>query len=353
MKYFSSFLLFVFASLHVAAKEKMLFYKANHPAVKYMGRTDISAKTKPKVWASAAEMSFSFKGSSCKVVITDEELYGRYHNYIDIIVDDTYRRIKLKSKTDTILIAENLPAKVHSVRISKSTEAGIGYIQFDGIICNKLVKTASATSRKIESFGDSITSGMGNDTTALGCHKADWYDQTNGYMSYAAITGRALNAQYHLNSVSGIGIIHSCCNMEILMPQVYDKISLSENKIAWDFKRYQPDVVTVCLGQNDGVQDSAKFCTAYISFVEKLRSHYPKATFILLSSPMADATLLAATKKYLPAVTAHFSSAGDHNVYHFYFSRQSVAGCDSHPSLSQHEQIAGELTAYLKELMHW
>jgi hypothetical protein len=268
-------------------------------------------------------------------------------------VDDAYRRIKLKSKTDTILIAENLAAKIHAVRISKSTEAGIGFIQFDGIICNKLIKTAAAASRKIESFGDSITSGMGNDTSSIGCHKADWYDQTNGFMSYAAITGRALNARYHLSSVSGIGMIHSCCDMDILMPQVYDKISLRENKMPWDFKKYQPDVVTICLGQNDGVQDSVKFCSAYIGFVQKLRDHYPHASIILLSSPMADARLLAALKNYLAAVQQHFLKKDDKNIYRFIFSKQSVAGCDSHPSVAEHEQIAGELTTFIKEVKGW
>lgn len=353
MKNLFNILLFVFCFLNTHAKEKINFFRPDHAQIKYMGRIDFSEKIKPKMWASASQVHFTFKGTLCKVVITDEELYGKYHNYIDIIVDGNYTRIKLKSKKDTILIANGLRHAVHHVILVKSTEAGIGYIQFDGILCNKLIKSAATTSRKIESFGDSITSGMGSDTIAVGCHKADWYDQTNGYMSYAAITGRALNAQYHLTSASGIGIIHSCCDMDILMPQVYNKISLRDNKILWDFNKYQPDVVTICLGQNDGVQDSAKFCNAYIKFVEKLREHYPAATIILLSSPMADAKLLAAFTNYLPAVRNHFFAAGDKNVFRYIFSKQSISGCDSHPSIAEHKQIAGELTAYIKEIKKW
>lgn len=353
MRYFVSVLLFSFQCMFVSAKEKTTFYKANHAAIGYMGRIDFSENSRPKAWASAAEMRFSFKGSYCSVIITDEELYGKYHNYIIIIVDDQYRRIKLHAKTDTVVLAEKLASKIHSVHIIKSTEAGIGYIRFDGILCNKLIKTASITSRKIESFGDSITSGMGNDTSSFGCHKADWYDQTNGYMSYAAITARKLFADYHLTSVSGIGLIHSCCNMKITMPEVFDKISLTENKLAWDFSKYQPDVVTVCLGQNDGIQDSAKFCSAYISFVEKLRGHYPKATIIILGSPMADAALLNVLRKYLTVVSNHFKASGDKNVFRFIFSKQSIGGCDSHPTIAEHQQIAGELTAYIRELKGW
>ncbi len=153
-----------------------------------------------------------------------------------------------------------------------------------------------------------------------------------------------------LSSASGIGMIHSCCGMDILMPQVYDKISLRNNKILWSFNKYQPDVVTVCIGQNDGVQDSVKFCNAYINFVEKLRGHYPNATILLLSSPMADAKLLAALKNYLAAVSGHFLAAGDKNVFRFIFSKQSISGCDSHPSIAEQEQIAAELTAYIKQI---
>lgn len=351
-KYFLLLLLLMVSMLRLSAKEKMNFFRADNANLRYMGRVDFSQKAHPKMWASATQVSFTFQGAQCGLILRDENLYGKYFNYINIIVDGKEARLKLSAVSDTIWL-EGLKQGVHQVTILKSTEAGIGYLQFDGVLCNKLLPPAKSLSRKIESFGDSITSGMGNDTVAVGCHKAEWYDQTNGYMSYAAITGRALKAQHHLTSVSGIGMIRSCCEMDILMPQVYDKISLRDNKIAWNFKRYQPDVVTVCLGQNDGVQDSVKFCTAYINFVKKLRGYYPKATIVLLSSPMADAVLKAALKNYLLAVRNHFIKGGDKNVYQFIFSKQSIAGCDSHPSISEHEQIAGELTAYIKAIKKW
>lgn len=41
--------------------------------------------------------------------------------------------------------------------------------------------------------------------------------------------------------------------------------------IIGDFNKYQPDVVTICLGQNDGIQDSAAFCNNYIAFIKQLR----------------------------------------------------------------------------------
>ncbi|MEO5944914.1 MAG: SGNH/GDSL hydrolase family protein [Ferruginibacter sp.] len=348
-KIFFAFVFFAFCN-NISAKDRSKFYAPSNSLFQYNGRIDFSNPERPTMWASATAINFSFKGKECKAIITDEKLYGTSHNYVDIIVDGKYKHIQLKDKKNEIVIGENLSDKIYHVTIYKSSEAIIGYIQFEGIYCNKLIKSQAEPTRKIEFFGDSITSGMGDDTTNMGCHKGQWYDNTNAYKTYGAITARALDAQYYLTSVSGIGLMHSCCDMDVIMPQVYDKISLRENKIPWDFSKYQPDVVSVCLSQNDGLQDSAKFCSAYVKFLGELRMHYPGAVIFCLSSPMADAALFAQTKKYLPSV---LNAIGDKNIHSFFFTGQFTAGCDSHPSGSQHAEIAKQLTAYIKAVMRW
>ncbi len=45
---------------------------------------------------------------------------------------------------------------------------------------------------------------------------------------------------------------------------------MRNDTIAWDFKKYQPDLVSICLGQNDGMQDSTAFSDNYISFVKTI-----------------------------------------------------------------------------------
>ncbi|MCB0640435.1 MAG: hypothetical protein KDC44_02295, partial [Phaeodactylibacter sp.] len=116
---------------------------------------------------------------------------------------------------------------------------------------------------------------------------------------------------------------------------------------------YQPELVTVCLGQNDGVQDSVAFCTAYVDFIEDIRSQYPKAYILCLSSPMADPVLNEVLQSYLPAVVQEVHRTGDEQVGYFFFSKQYTGGCDSHPNLEDHALIAGELTAYLKRQLGW
>lgn len=332
------------------------FYEANHPFVQYTGRFDFSNSLKPKAWASGAYVQIKFSGSSCSLKINDEMLWGKVLNYLEIKVDDQPAyRIRLTGKENELVLAKDLPQGEHTVLICKNSEAENGYIEFVGFTCEKLLNPDEKPAKKIEFIGDSITCGAGSDESEVKCETpgASWHDQHNAYFAYGPTTARSLNAQWHLSSVSGIGLMHSCCDKKIVMPQVFDKVSLAKDAIAWDFKRYQPDVVTVCLGQNDGVQDSVKFTTAYISFVKKLRGYYPKAKLVLLSSPMANEKLKAALVKYINAVTNSLRKEGEQNIGSYFFAKQSRSGCGSHPSLAEHKQIAAELTAYLQKEMKW
>jgi len=251
-------------------------------------------------------------------------------------------------------VREGLSDGEHTVLICKDTESNIGYIDFIGFKCEKLLSLPAKPKRKIEYFGDSITSGTGMDLSVIPCGQGQWYDQHNAYMSYGPLTSRSLDAQWQLTALAGVGMVHSCCNMNVVMPQIYDKVFLRSDAILWNFDRYTPDVVTICLGQNDGPkQDSAVFCSAYVNLVKAIRSHYPKADIICLTSPMGDSTLTAVLKKYLAAITANINAARDKKVYKYFFSKQYHKGCGGHPDLDEHKLIAAELTAYIKQLKDW
>ena len=278
------------------------FFAPDHPYIGYMGRIDFSNKKLPRFWQPGVCISIKFKGPACDVMLNDEVLWGTSHNYIEIVIDGKPYRIQTKAKKDTIKIQGIKGSGVHNLLVCKNTEANIGYLELAGFRCKQLLKPNLLPPRKIEFIGNSITCGMGNDISQVPCKTKQWYDQHNAWLSYGALTARALKSQFHLSAVSGIGLMHSCCNLDILMPQVYDKISMRDNKILWDFKRYQPDIVSICLGQNDGIQDAATFCKAYISFIKTLRGYYPGAKFILLSSPMADDGLRKFMKTSLAAI---------------------------------------------------
>ena len=332
---------------------KATLFEADNPMFQYVGRIDFSDTKKPKFWSPGVYIKALFKGTSCTLLINDQELWGKNHNYLEIVIDDKPVRIQTKGKINEIQIADGLADTTHTLIITKNTESNIGYLEFIGLRCVALLPLPAKPIRKMEFIGNSITCGTGSDQSEIPCGTGAWHDQHNAWLSYGAITARSLVAQYHLSSVSGIGLMHSCCNMDIVMPTVFNKIEMRGDSLPWDFKNYQADLVTICLGQNDGIQDFNIFCNNYSSFILQLRGHYPNAMFVCVTSPMADATLAAFMKKSLTAIVKKANAAGDNKVISYFFSKQYHNGCDGHPDLADHAQIATELTTFIKKKMNW
>jgi lysophospholipase L1-like esterase len=339
------------ASAKIKKHNKNRFFKADDPNISYTGRWDVDNPGKHRFWSPGVYAEARFVGTSLTVFVNDEGLYGG-HNYIVIIIDGIPHRMQLQQKENKILAADNLTPGEHTVIIDKDSEANIGYIDFAGLECEKLLPVKKPK-HKIEFIGDSITCGFGDDDSQIKCGTGKWYDQNSAWISYGALTARALNAQYVITAVSGIGMMHSCCNLPITMPQVFDKVSLRADSIRWDFSKYTPDVVTICLGQNDGLQDSTAFCSAYLAFVNRIKTYYPKADIVCLGSPMANDQLRAQMRRYIPAIVNTANADGRKKVSYYIFSQGYNAGCATHPSGAEHQQIAAQVTAYLRQLENW
>ena len=345
MKYLLILFFSVFVVIGVQAAPR--WFGADDPRIEYMGRVDLKNPKLPRFWNPGVVLRFRFGGAGCRIVVHDEVAYGNTHNYIVVLVGDVVAyRVKLKGHSDTLTVPGSGD---HVVTVCKATE-GIGWMELAGVEAETLLDPPALPDRRIEFIGNSITCGYGNDVSDIPCGKGEWYDHHNAWMSYGPLTARALKSQWHLTAVSGIGLIHSCCKMTITMPEVFDRMDNRGNQGDWDFRRYQPDVVTVCLGQNDGIQDSTVFCGAYVTFVRHLRALYPSARIVLLTSPMGDAALTAALKRYIGGV---IKGCADGRLSSFFFSKQWTKGCEGHPDIGDDLEISGELTLFLKSLMSW
>lgn len=333
--------------------KKTHFYKPDNPYFQYVGRIDFSNKLTPGFWMPGVYIKAHFDGKNCTIFLKDELRWNSPHNYITIVIDDQKPfKVPLLHHLDTIYLSDRLHGGKHTVTICKATESGLGYTEFLGIRCDRLLRPDALPQRKIEFIGNSITCGFGNDASTP-CSTGQWYDHEDAYEGYGPVTARALGAQWHISAVSGIGMIHSCCKMPILMPAVFDKTDMRDDSVEWDFQNYIPDVVTICLGQNDGVQDSVSFCGAYVNFIKTILGHYPSAKIICLNSPMADKKLNPVLKNYINGVVNYFHQTGDQHVYSFFFDKRFVQGCYGHPSEKEDQQLANELTGYIRSITGW
>jgi lysophospholipase L1-like esterase len=328
-------------------------FPANHRSIQYTGRIDFSTPKKPKFWAPGVYFSTKFVGTFVDITVIDEMKGGTNHNSIAVSVDGgTPVVYTLKDINNKIKVASKLEPGQHTIAVCKLTESSVGFIQILNISCEGLMNLPLKSQRKIEFIGNSTTAGSGLDVSRTPCGKGQWYDQENAYESYGPVTARMLQAQWHLTALSGVGLMKSV-NTRYTMPEVYDKMDASTNMEPWSFDRYHPDVITVCLGENDGVQDSTAFTSAYVKFIGDLREHHPKAHIVCLSSPIADASLNKVLQHYITGVTNYVNDHGDKNVSKFFFSRSYTSGCNGHPDKKEHQLIAKELADYIASTMQW
>lgn len=331
----------------------------------YAGRVEPLANDKVILIGSASSVSFNFTGTECAVFLQSKDSY-EHHNYVALELDGKYiGRLKVeKGAVQSYPIQISDTNKEHHLSIYKATEASNGGVLFDGTTA-KLTTIKPVIKKKIEFIGNSITCGMGNDTKEIPCGTGEWYDQHNAYWAYGPILSRSLNADFLLSSVSGIGMYRNWNDehiKEAIMPDVYEKLYLNKtNTTPFDFK-FQPDLVSICLGTNDlsdgdGTTprlpfNEEKYVANYISFIKTIYTHYPTTRLILLTSPMVSGERNTVFVKCLKRVMAAFENDTKHKpIALFEYQPMTPKGCGYHPDIDDHKIMAAQLETTFKKLL--
>ena len=247
--------------------------------------------------SSAAHVGFTFTGTTCHVYAY---INATGHNYLQYELDGEYqKRIKVAGGKNQPIIIKATTDGPHAVWLYKATEAHTGPLFIEKITGANLKALERPQVPLIEFIGNSITCGAAADPSEVACGIGEYHDQHNAYLAYGPRVARALNVNFLVSGVSGIGIYRNWNSDGPTMPQVFDKADFNyEGKRLWDFQAYKPDVVSIALGTNDFSNgdgkrprlpfDSAVFVGNYIKFVTYVKSKYPKSQIALLSSPMIN-----------------------------------------------------------------
>ena len=252
----------------------------------------------------------------------------------------------------------------HTVWLFKATEAHSGPIFIEKITGKKLHALQRSNAPLIEFIGNSITCGAAADPSEVACGAGVYHDQHNAYAAYGPRVARALNANFILSSVSGIGIYRNWNSDGPTMPEVYDNTDFQlGSPRQWNFENYKPAVVSIALGTNDFSNgdgkrprlpfDSSEYVSRYIKFVQHVKSKYSEAQIALLSSPMINGDRRSQLQNCLTAVKRHVDSlySADKPVATFFFKPMQAQGCTGHPNVADHAVIADELTPFFKQLL--
>ncbi len=336
--------------------------KPNDPNIQYLGRVDISNRDQARFSQSGTGFRIRFEGKTCRIHLGNESATN-LKNYYTLIIDNQHPEVISTSKKDSVFELQFDNISTHTVSITKRTENFVGIGLLNGIEIEKTLLPLPVSKRKMEFIGNSITCGYGNEGANANCHFTP--ETENNYLSYGAITARNLQAEYLAVAFSGIGIVQNYeLNNHETMPIIYDRIIPQIPNLKWDFNRYSPDIVVINLGTNDFAHhnpDPALFMKTYSEFVTRIRKNYPNSHLFCIEGCMTNdswpekSKAMSTLQSYINQVVANMKSKGDTKIESFFFSRmqESDAGCDWHPNIKKHQQMAEELSTFIRSKTDW
>jgi hypothetical protein len=198
--------------------------------------------------------------------------------------------------------------------------------------------------------------GNGGPTGAVQCEtnaNEDHYD------SYEAIAARDLGADLITTAWSGKGMYENCGgDMTETMPELYAYTLPVEMAPDWNFNSWIPDAVIINLGTNDfcNGDPGPGFESAYVAFVQTVRSYYPNAYILCTNGPMLAEPSFSQAEAYIQSVISTLAANGDMRVGYLSFGIQDGSlgyACNGHPSAATHMEMAATLETTLNADLNW
>jgi lysophospholipase L1-like esterase len=293
-----------------------------------------------------------FRGTSIAVRLKDE---GR--NYFQIVLDgQPSGTVRVEAQKERYPLAEKLTDGIHEVAIYRKTEPRVGETAFLGFETDgELLAPPPPPPRRIELIGDSITAGYGNEGPNATCTFNS--AEENEYLTYGALTARALHAEHVTLAWSAQTIGQ--------MTDYFERTLPARNDSRWDFASAIPDVVVINLGTNNFATydpGEERYVRIYRALFARVRAVYPKAFIVCALGPMLTDVYppgknnLTLARKYMAATMAQIEQSGEKNFQFVEFPEQNHAnglGCGFHPSKKTHQLMADQLVRVIHDRLGW
>lgn len=365
LKYYYVLIVFCFLNIQCSSPKNTIQTTNTLAATSLQpyGRYRLTNEQNLELISSAVHFGFSFEGRECQLFASISNPGG--HNYLQYELDGVYqKRIRIDGNSNAPIVLTAANERKHTVWIYKATEAHTGPVFIQKITGRQVTTLPNPPAPLIEFIGNSITCGAAADPSEVPCGTGEYHDQHNAYYAYGPRVARALQTNFILSSVSGIGIYRNWNSDGPIMLQVYEKKDFQDNSNdLWNFSTYSPRIVSIALGTNDFSNgdgkrarlpfDSAAFTGHYIRFVKLVKSKYPKAQIALLTSGMVNGNNRILLQNILSVVKQSIDAtypSGKPVALHF-FQPMQARGCSGHPNVEDHAILANELLPFFKNLL--
>lgn len=329
----------------------------------YSGRVDVSNPRQPEFIFPCTSLTFRFYGRGARLLV--ENRHVCWDNYVGAIVDGSQKKWKIEKEGETELALLEAEEGEHEILFFKRQDS-----------CHELVLKALELSegarllappprpaRRMEVFGDSVSAGEVSEAVDYTGkpdpeHSGEY---SNGWYSYAWTAARLLGAELYDIAQGGIPLLNgngwvappAYPGMEYMWDKLHYHPDLGE-AVSWDFSRYTPHLVIVAVGQNDsnpedymkekpGGLRAAYWKYRYGMWIRAIRRQYPRAVILLTT------TILGHDRSWDEAIGEVCRELDDKRIRHFLY-RRNGCGTPGHIRISEAEEMATELAAYVEGL---
>ena len=302
------------------------------PRLTYVGRWRFDDSERPTAGWQGSSVALRFEGTRVDATLDA----GKRREYFRVVVDGDSAgstRFAASPGVATYRLAAALSPGEHRVELVKETEAGRGFVLHGFTVTGRPLAALPPARRHLEFYGDSGLAGY----SLMSERNEDGWDLVGSFNTYAGVTARAFDADYHNISVSGATLAS--------MARDYARRDRHDASSTWDFARYPADVVVVDLGSNDVYEvPPAEVRRRYVRLLDLLRAAHP-ATHIVLFNSYGWSRIEPAD--YSAEVVAGY---GDANVSAAFFPWlfERWHGCESDQG-----GMARYLIAHLERVMGW
>ncbi|MBN1605948.1 MAG: hypothetical protein JW940_04915 [Polyangiaceae bacterium] len=333
------------------------------PRIAVMGRV---ART------SAGALRFGYPGVTLRLVATGSDVALRAscstgNCRLAVSVDgDRARVVRVPVEPADLSLASGVGPGPHGVEIVHRTETWQGIVTVSGFVLPAGAELAAPPpwpERKLLFIGDSVTCGEGADRASA--VPGDTAASSDATRSYGMLVAAALGAQCHLVCYGGRGLIRDWQGRrDVLNAPEFEELSLAveDERVAWDYRAYQPDAIVVSLGTNDfnlgigPLPAEREFVDAYARFLRALRGRYPAAKTAVTEGAIvndeADPARPQKTvlRRYLAATVRQLADPG---VVFLPSRHYPGDATNAHPTGEQHAAMARDLEGPLRALVGW
>jgi hypothetical protein len=328
------------------------------PEISYEGRTVVTAEGSVKLGYPGIVTRVNFRGTdlSMSTRTSSEELY------LDVIIDDASPVfVKVLKGESSVVLAKGLKAGEHKMSIHKRVESAVGILEVLSMtVTGEFLSATTLPARKLLFMGDSFTSGQATTVEDGGPMDPAKAMRQNARLSYPRLLADNLNAQCHIIAYAGRGMVRDWQGLNNVRcaPEYYENALPDDITTRWNPSNYVPDVIGLCLGNNDfgvGVPDQIEYVRAFAEFVMKLRHDAPDAHIFLITSPSltdepGKVPMRTVQKAYLDEVVQRL---GDPKIQVVQIAHYEGVPNDWHPSGTAHRAVVKELEPIIRKALNW